>query len=472
MHLIKAFFLYLALVSAANAYNFKASPPALWESTSTLAISGKRFETIGILVQNVCSKITELWNNRAPNNFTVANCSELQSVLFKEPIKTFCSKISSSQTTNQFNRIRRFFALLLGSYQRPAVFHSPNQTQLGEFVQTGLTSKILSNQDDLIKSGFHGTDLHLFEAGQLKEDFKTMLITMEHLIKNRTDYFDDKEANFKFLQKLGVDFRYVAENLIAENSSLVSCEWHEPSSTIVASLELALGHPNQSVYKLVPFRMFEQDRQSRWCEYRLNSFEFGLVNKSNRENCFSSQKQISYLDCRGPPATPNFKLFACSEQKPAVQVRRLNGKPHVYCPGHQISINGKPFEECPNFVFELKTYDNFSFNESFGKHEAWDHSDEEINAVLNQELFGSNPEDWINWKNRPDWLRWIREQLFKWYGLVGVGLALLVLICISIRCCRRCRHRSDQESEYGDPEEEEELKTSPGNLKYRSNVFD
>ena len=148
-----------------------------------------------------------------------------------------------------------------------------------------------------------------------------------------------------------------------------------------------------------------------------------------------------------------------------LQIKRLNNKPRIYCPGLQISISQGRWEDCPNYVFELTTMEQFKFNESWSKNESSYVANEEINCLLNQRLFGLKFE---NWKN-DDWL----DTLFRyWYCLAGAGLAsLLLLWWLLNRCCRKATSKpSERPSSYVDDEEEyEESEKSPSNLAFLSN---
>ena len=338
----------------------------------------------------------------------------------------------------------------------------------------------IANRDKLLKGS--GFNLNQLEASELKESFKVTLLTLEKLVEQHIRNFDENEPHLKFLEKLGVIISEIDGNSVAANSSLISCEVmnntntsNSPANTIVATLDLAIGQKNDSIYQAVPFVLYDQDRNGLWCKYEFASSGFGFVNRSSRatesRTCFSSQAQISYLDCKQPPASSSshFKLANCSERTRPIdilQVKRFNNKPLIYCPGLQISIGDGPFEECPNHVFELQTWEHFKFNETSSKNESiYFVGDEEINGVLNKQRFGP---EFQNWKANDSL---VTKLLGYWYYLAGVGLVSLLVLCCCFakRCCQNAKdNRSIRRSSgYVDDEEDyEQPEKSASNLKF------
>lgn len=474
MHFLLAVFsvLFLCLLSTVcDAHAFRKASPAIWLNTSTLAISGRRQATIGILVKNVCPKINELFNKKAPYNFTVSQCDEMQSSLFMRPMKEFCSKLRYMPFSNQLKNIQTLFGLLLGfdSVFPSTMFH--DWSTLSNNMDHKLNLNITNRKEILKNSEFK---LNQLEASELKESFKVTLLTLEKLIEQHTRNFDENESYLKFLEKLGVNLQKIDNYSVPENSSLISCKVNEsgvPPNMIIATLDLATSQMEEFVYEAVPFTMYRQNRHGAWCKYAFSSFGFGFVNSSNVEDpCFSSQRQVSYLDCNRPSvkSQSHFQFAHCSEQTRPIemlQVKHFNNKPRIYCPGLRISINQRRFEDCPKHVFELTTLDQFKFNESGSKNESSYSGNEAINEKLNQRLFGLEFESGID----DDWL----DTLFRyWYCLAGAGLASLLLLCWLLnRCCRKDTSKPcERPSSYVDDEEEyEESEKSPSNLAFLNN---
>lgn len=463
----------MALIAACKAFDFKPSAPVIWVNTSTLAISGRRHETIGILIGNVCYKIMELRYKQIVRNFTDSQCSKMQSVSFEQPLKRFCAKLGPDNR-NQARNIKTLFGLMLGFDSQFDSLGSSNTTELWEKMKHKLDSNVTNGKKDLGKNGLQ-INLDQFEASELKENFHVMLLKLEGLIRQKTKQIDENDSYLRLLDKFGMDFERVGDFLVAENSSLISCAMNS-NSTLIATLDLATSKRDDFVYKALPFTMYDQviNRPNVWCEYRFNSTGFGFYNKSTVKTCFSSKSRISYLDCREPPAQSHqhFQPLDCFERQPVsmLQVKLFKGWAHVYCPGLQIRINDLPFQDCPNFVFQfqLDKIDRFDFNETHGKYEQY-WGDEGISKLLNEGLFGSNFEYWKGQKpNWMSWLSWLSEQLlFRWYGLVGVSVVGLIVLCFFWAWCyRRSELSSDEQNVY---REEEELKANLSSLKYLNN---
>ena len=387
------------------------------------------------------------------------------------PMKKFCSKLRHMPSGN---RPQTLFGLMLGF---DFVFSPTTFSQLSSLssdMDRNLGLNITARKDILRNRSFNC--LNELEASELKENFKVTLLTLEKQIEQHIRNFDENESYLKFLEKLGVDLQKIDDYLVPENSSLISCEVKESktdvqANTISATLDLVNRQENAFVYEAVPFTMYDLDRNGTWCKYAFSSFGFGFVNSSNVEaRCFSSQRQISYLNCKRPLAKSqgHFQFASCSERMRPIemlQIKRLNNKPRIYCPGLQISISQGRWEDCPNYVFELTTMEQFKFNESWSKNESSYVANEEINYLLNQRLFGLKFEIWKD----DDWLDTL---LRYWYCLAGAGLASLLLLCWLLnRCCRKDTSKpSARPSSYVDDEEEyEESEKSPSNLAFLNN---